>query len=181
MPLPERFQLAKISRQRLKVLADTTEEILSQIDTGTNEDDEGLKAMIADWNGQVINPQTFSDFRDFSSWTSAKNFTWMAFNQEKYINDLTWLELIQIINFVCNAEGKGSEQSYALGLLEKNFDANPSDLIYWPDAWFQDEDMFHVDLTPEEMAAYLMAKSGRFLSDAPQIDLKYPIPFSAAN
>jgi hypothetical protein len=53
-------------------------------------------------------------------------------------------------------------------VLEKNFDANPSDLIYWPDEWFQDKDMLHVDLTPEEIAGYLMAKSGRRLSDAPQ-------------
>ncbi|UVW55581.1 hypothetical protein NYO12_21125 [Klebsiella variicola] len=52
----------------------------------------------------------------------------------------------------------------------------PSDLIYWPDEWFQDKDMLHVDLTPEEIAGYLMAKSGRRLSDAPQIELKYPIP-----
>lgn len=181
MPLPERFKPAKISRQKLKMLADTAEEIRSRIDTGAGEDDEGLKAMISDWNGQVINPQTFSDFRDFSSWTSAKEFTRMAFNQEKYINDLSWNELIQIINFICNAEGKESEQSYALGLLKKNFDANPSDLIYWPDEWFQNKEMLHVDLTPEEMAGYLMARSGRLLSDAPQIDLRYPIPANAAS
>jgi hypothetical protein len=42
-------------------------------------------------------------------------------------------------------------------VLEKNFDANPSDLIYWPNEWFQDKDMLHVDLTPEEIAGYLMA------------------------
>ena len=90
--------------------------------------------------------------------------------------DLSWDELVQIIQFVCQAEGKESEQSYAPGLLEKNFDANPSDLIYWPNEWFQDKDMLHVDLTPEEIAGYLMAKSGRRLSDAPQIELKYPIP-----
>lgn len=95
--------------------------------------------------------------------------------------DLTWDELVQIISFVCNAEGKESEQSYALGLLEKNFDANPSDLIYWPNEWFQDEDMLHVDLTPEEIAGYLMARSGRILSDAPQIDLRYPLPPGAAS
>ena len=181
MPLPERLKPAKISRQKLEMLAEAAKEIRSRIDTGLGEDDEGLKAMIADWNAQVINPQAFSDFRDFSSWTSAKNFTRTAFNQEKYIDDLTWNELIQIINFVCNAEGKESEQSYALGLLEKNFDANPSDLIYWPDEWFQDKDMFHVDLTPEEMAGYLMARSGRLLSDAPQIDLRYPIPPNTAS
>jgi hypothetical protein len=26
-----------------------------------------------------------------SSWTSAKDFTRMAFNQEKYVADLTWM------------------------------------------------------------------------------------------
>ncbi|HBT0402009.1 TPA: hypothetical protein MA053_005317, partial [Klebsiella pneumoniae] len=103
MPLPERMKPAKISRQKLKELADMAKEILSQIDNGAGEDDEGLKAMINDWNRQVVNPYEFSDFRDFSSWTDAKNFTRMAFNQEKYVADLTWDELVQIISFVCNA------------------------------------------------------------------------------
>lgn len=72
MPLPERMKPAKISRQKLKELADMAKEILSQIDNGAGEDDEGLKAMINDWNRQVVNPYEFSDFRDFSSWTDAK-------------------------------------------------------------------------------------------------------------
>ena len=131
MPLPDRLQPAKVNRQKLQQLADMAEEILSQIDNGAKEEDAGLKMLIDSWNSQVINPYAFSDFRDFSSWTSAKDFTRMAFNQEKYVADLTWDELIQIIQFVCQAEGKESEQSYALGVLEKNFDANPSDLIYW--------------------------------------------------
>ncbi len=63
----------------------------------------------------------------------------------------------------------------------KNFDANPSWLIHWPDEWFQYKDMFHVDLMPEEKGGYLMAKSGRLLSDAPQIDLRYPVPANAAS
>ena len=149
MPLPDRLQPAKVNRQKLQQLADMAEEILSQIDNGAKEEDAGLKMLIDSWNSQVINPYAFSDFRDFSSWTSAKDFTRMAFNQEKYVADLTWDELIQIIQFVCQAEGKESEQSYSLGVLEKNFDANPSDLIYWPDEWFQDKDMLHVDLTPD--------------------------------
>lgn len=171
MPLPERFKPAKINRQKLKELTDAAEEMLSQIDSGADEDDEELKAMIDDWNRQVVNPYEFSDFRDFSSWTDAKNFTRMAFNQEKYVVDLTWDELVQIISFVCNAEGKESEQSYALGLLEINFDANPSDLIYWPNEWFQNEDMLHVDLTPEEIAGYLKIwpASKRCATNRPEI------------
>ncbi len=82
MPLPARLKPAKTSRQTLKVLADRAKEILSRIDTSTDKDDEGLKTMIADWNGQVFNPQRCSDFRDFFSWTSAKDFTRMAFYQE---------------------------------------------------------------------------------------------------
>lgn len=108
MPLPERLQPAKVNRQKLKQLADMAEEILAQIDNGAKEEDTGLKMLINDWNSQVINPYAFSDFRDFSSWTSAKDFTGMAFNQEKYVADLSWDELIQIIQFVCQAEGKES-------------------------------------------------------------------------
>ena len=39
MPLPERMKPAKISRQKLKELADVAEEILSQIDNGADEDE----------------------------------------------------------------------------------------------------------------------------------------------
>ena len=73
MPLPERLQPAKVNRQKLKQLADMAEEILAQIDNGAKEEDTGLKMLINDWNSQVINPYAFSDFRDFSSWTSAKD------------------------------------------------------------------------------------------------------------
>ncbi|VEC04876.1 Uncharacterised protein [Klebsiella pneumoniae] len=88
--------------------------------------------------------------------------------------DLSWDELIQIIQFVCQAKVRNLNQSYALGLLEKNFDANPSDLIYWPNEWFQDKGHASCRFEPEEIAGYLMAKSGRRLSDAPHIELKYP-------
>jgi len=38
--------------------------------------------------------------------------------------------------------------------------------------------MLHVDLSSEEIAGYLMARSGRLLADAPEIGLKYPIPIT---
>lgn len=101
-----------------------------------------------------------------------------SFKLEKYYEDFTWQELVQIIDFLSKAEGKESEQNFALTLLEKNFNSNPSDLIYWPDSWFQDPEMLHVDLSSEEIAGYLMARSGRLLADAPEIGLKYPIPIT---
>ncbi|MDM4472273.1 hypothetical protein QTP23_31660, partial [Klebsiella michiganensis] len=74
------------------------------------------------------------------------------------------------------AEGSASDHSYALQLLEINFKANPLDLIYHPDCWFNDEALFHARLTTEEIGGYLMKKSGRWLNDAPDIQLVYAIP-----
>ena len=45
MPLPERMKPAKISRQQLKELADMAKEILSQIDNGAEEGNEGWRGM----------------------------------------------------------------------------------------------------------------------------------------
>lgn len=181
MPLPERMRPAKVSRSKIKALAEKAEEILSKIDEGVTEEDDALQAMMSEWNSQVISPCAFSDFRDYSSWTDAKEFTQMAFDQEKYYEDFSWEELVQTIDYLCNAEGSESQQNYALDLLIKNFDGNPSDLIFWPNEWFQNPDMLHVELSTEEIAGYLMARSGRQLADAPEIALKYPIPLSHPN
>ena len=54
MPLPERMKPTKISRQKLKKLADGAEEILSQIDNGTDEDDAELKALIETGTGRPL-------------------------------------------------------------------------------------------------------------------------------
>ncbi|HFF9488235.1 hypothetical protein PTR91_12130 [Serratia bockelmannii] len=176
MPLPNRMRPTKVSSKKINELANKAKQILSRIDEGFDEQDSVLEAMIVEWNSQVACPYAFSDFRDFSSWTSAKEFTRMAFNLEKFYVDFTWDELVQTLRCVSDAKSKESEQNFALALLEKNFDGNPSDLIFWPDEWFQDPDMFHVDLTTEEIAGYLMARSGRHLADAPEIELNYPIP-----
>lgn len=176
MPVPEHMRSHKVSRQKIEELANKAEQILASIDSGVAEEDVILKEMINDWNSQVVCPYEFSDFRDFSSWTNAREFTRIAFNQEKFYEDFTWDELLQTINCVCDPRSKESEQNYALSLLEKNFHGNPSDLIFWPDHWFNNPDMLHVELTSEEIAGYLMARSGRLLVDAPEIHLKYPVP-----
>ncbi|EDX0052199.1 hypothetical protein GT185_005357, partial [Salmonella enterica] len=172
MALPERMRPVKVSSKKIKELAKKAEQILATIDSGVSEEDAVLKEMIDDWNSQVTCPYDFSDFRDFSSWTDAKEFTRIAFNLEKFYEDFTWDELVQTIKCVCDPKSKESEQNFALSLLEKNFHSNPSDLIFWPNHWFKNPDMLHVDLSTEEIAGYLMARSGRQLVDAPKIDLK---------
>lgn len=176
MPLPERMRPAKVSSKKISELAKMAAEILSRIDNGVEKNDAELKTMITDWNSQVSCPYAFSDFRDASSHTSAREFTRIALNFAKFYEDFTWSELVQAINCILEENASESEQHHALSLLEKNFNGNPSDLIFWPDVWFQEAGMLEVELTTEEIAAYLMARSGRALSDAPVIKLRYPIP-----
>ncbi|CBJ88295.1 conserved hypothetical protein [Xenorhabdus nematophila ATCC 19061] len=48
-------------------------------------------------------------------------------------------------------------------------------ILSLPDEWFQDEE-FEDELTSEEILGYAMARSGRYLSDLSEIELKYPLP-----
>lgn len=174
MPLPERLKPIKVSRAKINEMTDLLQRITEKIDSGSTENDSELNSMMMTWNTQVVTHHEFSDFRDYNSWISAKEFTRSAFNQVKYINDLTYSELVSVIQFICNAEGKESEHSYALNLLKVNFKGFSSDLIYWPDEYFKTEDVD--DLSSEEIAAYLMKKANRLLPGSPTIELKYSIP-----
>ena len=174
MSLPERLKPTKVSHIIMKKKLDLLENITIKIDSGAKENDEELNSMMCYWNEGIISLCEFTDFRDYNSWTSAEEFTRIAFNKVRYIEDLSYEELIGIIDFICSAEGKESEQSYALNLLETNFDVNPSDLIYWPDEWFNNDEVD--DLSTVEIAAYLMEKSNRKLPNAPEVVLKYSIP-----
>ena len=47
----------------------------------------------------------------------ASDFTRIAFNQGKFYADFNWDELVQTINFICNAEGMDAEPHFAMLLL----------------------------------------------------------------
>lgn len=174
MSLPERLKPIKIKRAKLNQMIEQLLDITHKIDNGATEEDDELNVMINNWNMQVVTPCEFSDFRDYNSWTSAKEFTKIAFNKIKYLDDLTYDELIHVVDFICKAEGSESEHSYAMNLLQINFKAFSSDLIYWPNEYFNLEEVD--DLSSEEIAAYLMKSAERKLPNAPDITLKYSIP-----
>lgn len=167
MPLPERLKPIRPNRKKMKEMAVLLQSITDCIYNGAAEEDEKLQLLMSEWNRQSLRPFEYHEFRDFHSYTDAKEFTKSALNKEKYVNDLTFEEFLAIISFVCNAEGSEADGNYALFFLKENFNANPSDLIYYPNEWFNNPELFHVDLSNEEIAGYLKEKSGRHLPDAP--------------
>ena len=74
------------------------------------------------------------------------------------IEDLTYAELVAMIEVICNPSTEVEILEYYLGVIDCTLpSADVSDLIYWPNHWFKDEDMLHVELSPAQMAGYLMS------------------------
>ena len=75
---------------------------------------------------------------------------------EKVIPDITYDELLEIITRVYNAQGSVSHTNFWISLLEKNLpDPRISELIYWPDQYFNDDQ--HSNLSPKEMLDIALA------------------------
>ncbi|NTZ40993.1 hypothetical protein EXW94_25685 [Enterobacter sp. JMULE2] len=177
MPLPVRLHPSEIHHDKLQSMNAIAEELSNLIDTGSDEKSSKVNALIEKWNISAVSKFEFSDFRDYHSWISTENFVKTALYQAKYQEDLSFREAKQIIEFISTAEGNEALQGYALSLIELNFsEPHASDLFYYPEDWFKNDSMSDVNLTNDEILGYLMKKSGRWLSDAPEIDLPYPLP-----
>lgn len=146
--------------KQMKELVSQLNGIFDYIDNGMDENNEELKQMMVDWNVQVVIFCGFFDFCDFLFWISVLDFIRMVFNQEKYFDDFIWIELNDVINFICKVEGSVFDYSYVFQLLEINFRVNLLDFIYYFDCWFNDEVLFYVWLIIEEIGGYLMKKLG---------------------
>lgn len=177
MPLPVRLHPSEIHHDKLQSMNAIAEELTNLIDTGSDEKSSKVKALIEKWNIFAFSKFEFSDFRDYHSWISTENFVKTALYQAKYQADLSFHEAKQIIEFISTAQGNEALQGYALSLIELNFsEPGASDLFYYPEYWFKNDSMADVNLTYDEILGYLMKKSGRWLPDAPEIDLPYPLP-----
>ena len=94
------------------------------------------------------------------------------------VDDLLYDELKAVLETVMSAMLPESDNRYYVEWLKQNLPGSYiSDLIYWPNEWFNDEKVLHVELTADQILAYAMAKSGRRFADAPKgIELPYPLP-----
>ena len=86
--------------------------------------------------------------------------------------DLTYQEAVDYLERILDPATEDDFRIYFLNLLDSTFPgAEVSDLIYWPDYWFNDEDMLHVELSNETIVQYLMAWTGKRLIGAGKVEL----------
>ncbi|MCK9814960.1 hypothetical protein M1B35_12690 [Pseudomonas sp. MAFF 302046] len=177
MALPERLQPLKPTPSQWDAMSILLRTLEEQIELNHEQENAAISTLIEQWNSLVGRPFEFDEFRDLHSHTNAEDFIRSTFHHERYVDDLSFEEACALARFVSHSEGDDSDVHYALKLLEINFaNAEASDLIFWPDDWFNDPDLLDVELTPQEIVGYLMAKSGRRLADAPPITLRYAMP-----
>lgn len=176
MAMPDRLRPIPATPKIRALMKDLLKQILDRIWDNQERENADIGALIQQWNGYASRAFEFHEFRDMHSHTSEANFLRTAFHQEKYVDDLSFEEACALADFICQCAGTESDTDYALGLLETNFpEANASDLIFWPNEWFGDEGMLHIELSSAQIVGYLMLASSRQLPDAPPIDLPYAI------
>jgi hypothetical protein len=88
------------------------------------------------------------------------------------IIDLKYDELVEMIDVISDPDTDEETGSYYEGIIELTLPgANVADLILWPHDWFQDETMADVDLSPEEIASYVLAWTEKKLRGSEKIKL----------
>lgn len=88
------------------------------------------------------------------------------------VHNLTFEELVEMIDVISDPDTDEETGGYYEQTIELTLPgSNVADLILWPDDWFQDDAMAQVDLSPAEIASYLLAWTGKQLKGSENITL----------
>ena len=93
-------------------------------------------------------------------------------DEPRAVDDLTYDELVAMIAAVCDPDTEEEINRYYVGIIDCTLPgASVSDLIFWPNEWFRDEEMLQVDLSPNEIANYVLAWTEKRLPGSEAIEL----------
>lgn len=133
---------------------------------------------LATWNARANRRFEPNEFANYDKSTDTADFVRGAMMaRPARVDDLRADEAVAVLEAVCNASLPESEEEYFLEWLDVQFpNANVSDLIYWPDQWFNTEDATNFDLSPAQMLFALMERTGRRLPGARDERLPWSAP-----
>ena len=173
--IESRLLPAPVDDVRLARLVELTRRIADAIGRG----DHGLAPLLEEWNASAHRRYAEVDFTALHGAMDAEAFASEALSRPAgYLADLRFAETSAAMGAVAGAKLSEAQTATALRGLENNFPgAEVSDLIFWPGRWFGDASLRHVELSPDQLADYACARSGRVLAGAPEdLRLPYPVP-----
>ena len=175
MSIHPRLRPPQISAEEMKEYL----KLCGQIEEGIDHRDD-VSELLAVWNSRASRVYTRSDFRYHGAIDMETFVTHMLLGSPQFVPDLVYEELQDVLDAVLSVTLSEAETSYYLSCLEANLPgANISDLIYWPNIWFANEDLLPIELSPDQLLTYAMRKCGRVVPGAPtSVDLPYPIPLT---
>lgn len=176
MPIPPRLRPPTPSVEEFREYKELCRQIERAIEGRAD-----VSELLTRWNGRAGRTYQPSDFHyhgasDIDTFVGA-----MLLGAPALVPDLTYGELREVLASVLNMELSEAVSDYYLQWLEANLPgADVIILIYCTSDWFNDEALRQVELTPNQILAYAMAKSGRRVPGVPEgVPMPYPIPPSA--
>jgi hypothetical protein len=183
MPIPSRFQLTPPSKSLVREMCNLCSEISRLV-----EQREDPSVLLAQWHRHANHEFKPVDFVSYAGAVDQETFVRDALNpRPRFVADLQYSEAAAVLESVVLVDVTESESSHFLEWLDVQFPGiGISDLIYWPDQWFDNPLLIRdaqggfrpeAELSTDQVLGYAMAKSGRALPGAPAgVVLPFPVP-----
>lgn len=173
MSIPARLQPPLVSKQEIADYCQLCNAIEDSIHRG-----DDVTELLEKWHRRTCRKFEPHEFTTYYGSVSTEDFVEEALLPEPpFVDDLAFSELRSVLEELMAASLPTPQHGYFLGLLSKNLPGSGiSDLIYWPNAWFQNEELLHADLSADQILAYAVLKSGRDVPGKPDVSLPYPMP-----
>ena len=173
MPIPERLRVSRPAEPEIRRFC----ALCHRIDDGVNRGQD-VSELLAEWNARANRTHDPQEFTTYYGVVSTEEFVeGPLLPKPSWVEDITFGELLAVLEEAL-AGALPVMQTYYLNLIETNLPgAGAIDLIYWPNEWFKDEAMLHVELTAEQILIYASLRSGRTLAGTPDgVVLPHPVP-----
>ena len=184
MPIPPRLQLQPVSTAEIRKLS----KLCNAIEDGINRGDD-VTFLLQKWHRHATRPFEPFEFTTYYGSVSTEEFVKGAIlPRPQFVDDVTYEEIKAVLQAVGQVEFTDqADLAYYLEWLETNLPgSNISDLMYWPNQWFQDDSRFldengcfkpGNELNDDQVLRYAMLKSGRMVPHSPDdVPLPFPIP-----
>lgn len=173
MAIPSRLQPPVLDPDELAVFSGLCDDIERGVIDKTD-----VKPLLARWNARAHRQYQAREFADYYYATDKLAFVSEALlPKPARVDDLCAEEVLAVLEALREGTLPEEHHSYFLSWLDVQFpNAEVSDLIYWPDQWFDAKDALEFDLTPGQMLFALMERTGRKLPGAREAWLPWPVP-----
>lgn len=171
--IPTRFAMPRPREDDVREMCTLCDAIENAAIAGAPE----LRALLARWNARAWRAYEPIEFRAYYGAMSTRAFVEQALSPKTtFVADLQFDEAVGVLDAIAKATLSEAETAYFVRWLDTQFvGGQASDLIFWPDVWFDDDAALQHPFTPAQLVTALSIRAGRTLPGAPAIELPFAV------